>query len=382
MQTVGPFSFWKHTHRIQPEGSGACILEDHIEYSAPFGALGNLFSGRLIQNELTRMFAYRHSVTLADLKAHERFRDQAKKKVLLSGATGLVGSGVSAFLETGGHSVTRLVRRQDQLTGGAVLLSSSDDPKELTGLEGFDAVVHLAGESISGRWTEAKKQRIRDSRVLGTRRLCQALAQLDSPPQTLVCASAIGGYGDRGDEILDEQSPLGEDFLAQVCREWEQATNAASQAGVRVVNLRIGIVLTPAGGALPPMLTPFRLGFGGRFGDGKQYMSWISYDDLLGAIHHVLLSEDLVGPVNAASPNPATNEEFTRILGKTLHRPTALPMPAFVIKTILGEMGEALLLSSARVTPRRLLDTGFVFRHLNLQDALNHVLGMKQEVES
>ncbi|MBN2329236.1 MAG: TIGR01777 family oxidoreductase [Candidatus Omnitrophica bacterium] len=382
VQTAGPFRYWKHIHRVEPEGSGACVLEDHIEYSPPCGELGTFLGGRIIQNKLTRMFAYRHSVTLADLKAHERFQDRAKKKILLSGATGLIGSGASAFLETGGHCVTRLVRRQDQLTGNAVLLPAPTEPEELSGLEGFDAVVHLAGENITGRWTDAKKQKIRDSRVLGTGRLCQALAKLDSPPRTLVCASAIGFYGDRSDEILDEKSRRGEGFLAEVCQQWEQAADAAAQAGVRVVNLRISVVLTSAGGALAQMLTPFRMGFGGRIGDGKQYMSWISYDDVLSAIQHALETDDLEGPVNAASPNPVTNDVFTRILGEALHRPAAIPAPAFAIRSLLGEMGEALLLSSARVMPRRLMDAGFTFRHANLQDALNHVLGIKRGDES
>jgi hypothetical protein len=244
------------------------------------------------------------------------------------------------------------------------------------GLDRVDAVVHLAGESIaSGRWTPDKKARIRASRMDGTRLLCEALAALDTRPRTLVCASAIGFYGDRGDAELDEASARGEGFLADVCAEWEAATAPARTAGIRVVQLRFGVILTPAGGALARMLLPFRLGAGGVLGGGRQYMSWIAIDDAVGAIHHALIAPVLEGPVNAVAPTPVTNREFTRALGRVLRRPTIFPMPAVVARLAFGEMADELLLSSARVVPRKLRESGYAFREPDLETALRHLLG-------
>jgi len=239
-----------------------------------------------------------------------------------------------------------------------------------------DAVVHLAGESIAGgRWTARKKQRIRESRVDATRRLTDTLTRLAKPPAVLVCASAIGYYGSRGDEVLSEESRPGTGFLADVGREWESASAAAIVRGIRVVNVRIGIVLSPAGGALAKMLTPFRLGLGGVIGGGAQWMSWIALDDVIGALRHALGTDALRGPVNAVAPAPVTNAEFTRTLGRVLRRPTLLPMPAFAARLALGEMADELLLSSQRVLPARLLASGFAFRYPTLEGALRHELG-------
>jgi uncharacterized protein (TIGR01777 family) len=244
------------------------------------------------------------------------------------------------------------------------------------GLEGLDAVVHLAGENIAaGRWTAEKKASIRDSRVQGTHLLCDALAQLVNPPKVLVSASAIGYYGDRGAEVLREDSRPGRDFLADVCRAWEAATAPAAQRGIRVVNLRFGIVLSAAGGALAKMLLPFKLGAGGIIGSGQQYMSWIALDDVVGAIHHTLITDTLHGPVNAVAPNPVTNAVFTKTLGRVLWRPTLFPLPAFVARAAFGEMADALLLASTRVEPARLKDTHYAFRYPELEGALRHVLG-------
>jgi uncharacterized protein (TIGR01777 family) len=243
-------------------------------------------------------------------------------------------------------------------------------------LEGLDAVVHLAGENIAeGSWTAEKKARIRDSRVKGTRLVSKALAGLNQKPRVLVCASAIGFYGDRGAEILTEQSPAGSGFLADVCQEWEAATEPAAQAGIRVVNMRIGIVLTPRGGALQKMLLPFKFGVGGVMGDGRQYWSWVSIDDVIGAIYHAITNDALSGPVNAVAPRAATNAEFTKTLGRVLSRPTLFPMPAFLARLALGEMADALLLASTRVEPARLLNSGYSFRHADLEGALRFLLG-------
>jgi uncharacterized protein (TIGR01777 family) len=295
--------------------------------------------------------------------------------VAVTGASGLVGSRLCAFLTTGGHRVSRLVRRPP-----ASLDEVRWDPAagraDLGALEGADAVVHLAGETIAGgRFTDARKALIRDSRVAGTRTLVEALARLRRPPGVLVSASAIGYYGDRGDTLLDEASAPGEGFLPQVCREWEAAAAAVAGRGVRVVLPRLGIVLSPAGGALAKLLTPFRLGAGGRVGSGRQFMSWIDLDDAIGALHFALGAATLAGPVNLVAPAPVTNAEFARALGRVLGRPARVPFPAPAVRLLLGEMGEALLLASQRVRPRRLEEAGFGFRHSTLEAALRFELG-------
>jgi uncharacterized protein (TIGR01777 family) len=244
-----------------------------------------------------------------------------------------------------------------------------------TALAGADAVVHLAGESIAaGRWNSARKRRILESRVRGTSALCAALARTPRPPPVLITASAIGFYGDRGDELLDEASPAGRGFLADLCREWEAASAPAETLGVRVVKLRIGIVLSRHGGALPRMLLPFRLGLGGVVGSGRQYWSWVTLTDLIGIVMHALETPGLRGPVNAVSPQPATNAEFTRELGKVLHRPTLLPLPAFMARVVLGEMADELLLSSSRVIPHALQSSGYRHRYAELGEGLRHAL--------
>jgi hypothetical protein len=295
--------------------------------------------------------------------------------VLVTGASGLVGSALVPFLTNGGHAVTRLVRSTPRPGQAEVPWDPAAHSIATPALEGLDAVVHLAGENIAARWTAEKKAMIRDSRVQGTGLLCDALAQLVKPPQALVCASAIGYYGDRGETILREESAPGTGFLAEVCRAWEAAAAPAAQRGIRVVYLRFGVVLSAAGGALTKMLTPFRLGVGGVIGSGQQYMSWVALDDVLGAIHHALLTETLHGPVNVVAPQPVTNQEFTKTLGTILGRPTVVPLPAFVARLAFGEMADALLLASTRVVPERLLASGYAFRSPALDGALRHLLG-------
>lgn len=299
-------------------------------------------------------------------------------KILVSGSTGFVGSALVPFLSSGGHEVVRLMRPQSGKgpAGAVVEWDPAAERLEPAALEGMDAVVHLAGENIAAaRWTADRKAQIRQSRVRGTRLLASALAQLRRPPRTLVCASAVGYYGNRGDERLTEDSPPGKDFLAEVCQEWEVAAKPAQDKGIRVVYLRIGMVLSPAGGALAKMLTPFRMGVGGIIGSGRQFMSWVALDDLLGIVQHVLRQETLSGPVNAVAPNPVTNREFTKTLGKVLGRPTLFPMPAAAARLAFGEMADALLLSSSRVEPQRLLTSGYRFRYPTLEEALRHLLG-------
>jgi len=297
-------------------------------------------------------------------------------RVAMSGSAGLVGSAVATALAGAGHEVVRLVRRDPATGEKAVRWDPLKGTIDAAGLEGLDAVIHLAGENVgSGRWTAARKAAIRDSRVKGTRLLCEALADLSTPPKTLVCASAVGYYGDRGEELLTEESPAGKGFLPDVCREWEAASGPAARKGIRVVTLRIGVVLTPKGGALSRMLPAFRAGLGGVLGSGKQYVSWIALDDLPGIVLHALAREELRGPVNAVAPRPVTNRELTEALGKVLSRPTLLPVPAFAVRLALGEMADALLLSGARAVPRRLEETGYRFRFPELFGALRYLLG-------
>jgi uncharacterized protein (TIGR01777 family) len=277
------------------------------------------------------------------------------------------------------------VRRLVREGGGEKDLSWRPDRGEIEErrLDGLDAVVHLAGESIAeGRWTAEKKARIRDSRVKGTRLLCEALARQPAPPKTLVSASAIGFYGSRGDEPLDEESPIGPGFLAEVCREWEAATRAAVERGIRVVPMRFGFVLSASGGGLAKMLPPFRIGVGGPIGSGRQHVSWIALDDLVAAIDHVIRTASLRGPVNGVAPNPVTNRELTKTLGRVLGRPAFLAMPTIAARIVFGEMGDELLLSSQRVAPKKLLASGFQFRWPTIEAALRHVLGREVEQPS
>ena len=295
--------------------------------------------------------------------------------VAVTGAGGLIGSALSRRLEAAGHQVTPLVRRP--ASAGEISWDPENGRLEPGQLEGMDAVIHLAGENVGARWTAARKRQIKSSRTQGTRLLSEAIARARRRPGVLVSASAIGIYGNRGDEVLTENSPAGDaalDFLVEVGREWEAAAEPARASGVRVIHPRFGLVLSPEGGALKKMLLPFRLGLGGRLGSGTQWMSWISIDDVVGAILHVLLTESFSGPVNLVAPEPVRNRDFTAILGRVLSRPTPFAVPAAALRLILGEMATSTLLASARVLPKRLLAAGYRFEHPDLDTALRHVL--------
>jgi len=295
-------------------------------------------------------------------------------KVLVSGSHGLVGRALIKSLLNRGDTVSRLVREAASGSNDNEW-HPNQDQVDVGRLNGFDAVVHLAGESIaSGRWSPEKKTRIRESRIKGTQLLSRALAQASHAPPVFVSASAIGFYGSRGDEMLTEQSAAGNDFLAGVCTEWERSAEPAAEKGIRLVKARFGIILDKDGGALAKMLPPFRMGIGGRIGDGKQWMSWIALADVVGALEFVIGNQALSGPINFVAPNPVTNARFTSTLGRILGRPTFLPVPAFGARLAFGEMADALLLSSQRVEPKRLNETGFRFRHSNLNDALSEIL--------
>lgn len=295
-------------------------------------------------------------------------------RILLSGAHGLVGTELINALAPEGHEIFRLVRYAPR-DESEIEWSPERYSIALARLEGFDAVVHLAGESIAeGRWTDEKKKRIRESRARGTQLLSDALANLTQPPKTFISASAIGYYGNRGDENLTEQSAPGDDFLAEVCVAWEKATALATEKGVRTLNARFGIILDKKGGALAKMLPPFRMGVGGKIGSGKQWMSWIALDDVVGALRFALGNETLRGPANFVAPNPVTNAEFTKALGHALSRPTIFPIPAFGVRLMFGEMADALLLSSQRVEPAKLKASAYAFKYSQLDAALQHVL--------
>jgi len=296
--------------------------------------------------------------------------------VAVSGASGLIGAALVSSLEAQGHRAIRLVRRMPRPDEDALRWDPSTGVLTPAGPSVADAVVHLAGDSILGlRWTAEKKRRIRESRTTATRLLVETLTRLTNPPAVLVCASGIGYYGSRGDEVLTEDSRPGTGFLADLARDWEAATATAIARGLRVVNLRLGVVLSARGGALATMLTPFRMGLGGVIGDGAQWMSWIALDDVIGAIRHALTTDALRGPVNTVAPAPVTNADFTRTLGRVLGRPTLIPLPAFAARLALGEMADELALVSQRVMPARLLASGFAFRRPTLEDALRAALG-------
>ncbi len=298
--------------------------------------------------------------------------DSMPAKILVSGSSGLIGTALLPVLQSSGHDVACLVR--GAASGKGHIGWDPARPLAPESVSGFDAVVHLAGESIVGRWTEAKKRRILESRVQGTRNLVEALSKALQRPLVLISGSASGYYGDRGNEILREDSLSGKAFTSELCRQWEAATDAAATAGIRTVQIRLGVVLSAAGGALQKMLLPFRIGVGGNMGDGRQWFSWVDVQDVVGAIQHILKNESLQGPVNLASPNPVTNAEFTKTLASVLSRPAIFPMPAFAARLVFGQMADELLLASQRLEPAKLLASGYMFRQPELRKALEGIL--------
>ncbi len=294
-------------------------------------------------------------------------------KVAITGSSGLIGSSLVSFLAEKSVTVSKILRENPE--GDDIFWKPEGGDWDSAFSGGIDGIVHLAGENIaSGKWTRKKKAKIRNSRIEGTKRLCEHILKLPTPPSVFVCASAIGYYGDRGMEFLNEGSSRGSGFLPDVCLGWEEAAESLSKAGIRVVNVRFGIVLSKDGGALAKMMTPFKMGMGGKIGSGTQYMSWIAMDDVTGAIYHSLVTESLKGPVNVTAPNPVTNKEFTNTLGEVLKRPAVVPMPAFAAKLAFGEMAKDLLLASTKVAPKRLSDSGYEFQYPELEPALKHIL--------
>jgi uncharacterized protein (TIGR01777 family) len=374
IQIKGPFKHWEHTHTFVPDGPNACFIEDNVKFILPLGTLGELFGNELVIRKLETLFDYRHGTLMKDIKMHKKYGAKSMK-ILITGSTGLIGSSLIPFLTTGGHNISCLKRDKSKIGGNDLYWNPKKGEIDASKLEGFDAVVHLSGENVAGRWSDEKKAKIKDSRVKSTSLLCNSLSKLKKKPGVLVCASAVGFYGNRGDETLTEDSKSGKGFLAEVGKKWEAATVVAKKAGIRVVNLRLGLVLSPRGGALEKMLFPFRVGLGGKVGSGRQWMSWISIHDVIGATYHVIHDDSLEGPVNAVSPNPVTNTEFTATLGNVLNRPTFFAMPSLLLRALFGEMADETLLSSTRVMPSKLLSSGYEFQFADLEASLRNLLG-------
>lgn len=377
-RTTGPLASWEHRHRFAAADDGRTRVTDEVAYEPPGRWGGRAAAWPVVRPRLRRMLDYRHRQLAGDLAVHQRARERGTPalRVAVSGASGLIGSQLVALLRSGGHRVTRLVRRA-AAEPDEIFWEPEAGRIDADGLRGLDAVVHLAGAPIGTRWTEENKRRIRDSRVDGTRLLAETLAAVDGGPGVLVCGSAVGFYGyDRGDERLTEGAESGGGFLADVVRRWEHAADPAREAGLRVVHVRTGLVQSPAGGTLQLQFPLFQLGAGGRLGSGSQWMSWVSIDDIVGIFHHALTTPELHGAVNGTAPEPVTNAEFTRVLGRVLGRPTLLPVPRQGPVLLLGEQGATeTAFASQRVLPAGAERSGYAFRHPTLETALRHVLG-------
>ena len=375
-QIAGPFARWVHVHAMQADGPAASVLEDRIEYAGRAGPVGRAIARRAVAARLPALLRYRHETLAADLAAHARVADRPRQTVGITGASGLIGTALTHFLTSGGHRVIRFVRGTAGDAPDAVAWDPQRGFPSPDRVPALDAVIHLAGAGVADRrWTPRRMALIRDSREQGTATLSRALVALPRPPRALLCASAIGFYGFEGQTPVDETAPMGGGFLAAVCGRWEAAADPARAAGMRVAHLRLGLVLSPAGGMLKTLLPVFRSGAGGVIGPGTQGMSWVGLDDVVGAFHHALFDDTLAGPVNVTAPGPVTNAAFTTALGRALHRPTFVPAPSFGLRLLLGrQMADETALSSAWVRPARLEATGYPFRHRTLDDALAHYL--------
>jgi hypothetical protein len=377
VQRSGPFAVWDHRHLFRPLASGGCELVDDVTYRLPLAALSEPLLGRAVARRLQRMFDYRHARTAADLAAHAAAKEHPRMKVAITGASGMIGRALTAFLATGGHTVVPMVRRAART--GEISWDPGGGSVDTAALRGVDAVVHLAADPIQPRpLTPAKAASLRDSRVDGTRTIATALAGMSDGPRTLVSASGSNYYGDRGDEELTEDSPAGEDdLLAGITREWEAATLPASEAGIRTVVMRTGIVLDREAIVLKALGLVARLGAAAPVGSGRQYWPWVSIDDTVGLYHHALTHPEISGPLNVCSPNPVTNEEFTRTLARVLRRPVLpLKVPAFAPAILLGRrQARSLLLTSMRMLPAKAIETGYTFRSPALEATLRDLYG-------
>ncbi|MEM6277985.1 MAG: TIGR01777 family oxidoreductase [Verrucomicrobiota bacterium] len=372
-QKSGPFASWEHRHLFEKEEENGSRLTDSIRYRLPFGSFGQVFGNPLVRPKLERMFRYRHAVTTADLERRSLHGPPRPLSVLVTGASGLIGRALTGYLQTQGHTVHAITRtpQSEREIRWDPNAQEIDFPENLR----IDAVVHLAGENVaSGPWSEETRRRILESRRLGTRLIANTIASLPEKPEVLVSASGSGYYPHDG-QAHDESGPKGNHFLSDVCEIWEAETAPAKEAGIRVVHPRIGVVLTPAGGALKKLLPLFLSGLGGPIGHGKQHLSWIGMDDVLDVLHRSLFEENWEGPMNLTAPQPATNLEFTKTLARLLRRPAFLPAPKAALRLAFGEMAEETILADISVVPAKLLELGYEFRHPDLTSALSHVLG-------
>ncbi len=366
IQLKGPFRSYSHCHRFLPLTPSTSILRDEITFETAY-------FGNRVTRELSRYFSWRHATLHRDLECYARY-PKTPLRILLSGSNGFIGGGLVYFLRTLGMEVVRLVRRKTADCPDAICWDAESGTFQKEDFEGFDGVIHLSGANIAEkRWSGQQKQKLFQSRCRDTWVLSQVLSRLEQPPQTVICASAVGFYGDRGEETLTEQSPQGVGFLADLCGKWEQSLQATQARGVRVVHARFGQVLGMRGGVLKKMLPLFRLGLGGRLGSGQQWVSWMEIDDLYAALYHILRTESLSGVVNCVAPQPLRQGEFAALFARAIHRPMWGHLPAGLLKWVMGEMAEELLLASAKVQPVKLMETGYAFRHPNLSSVLEYI---------
>ncbi|MGI9011562.1 MAG: TIGR01777 family oxidoreductase [Nitrososphaeraceae archaeon] len=382
----GPFKKWVHTHSFIPQGPNQCIIEDKIDYMPRFGKIGSKIIQKRIQNYLNQLFLYRSRILVNDTIL-EKMTQEKGKDILITGSHGLIGSSLIPLLTNiGRHKITRLVRKVNNNNMSLRPGTKKEDKKSIFWypeydkldhheLEGFDIIIHLAGENIFGRWTDIKKQRIFDSRVGSTKLLSKSLTKLSNPPSLLICASAIGYYGDRPNEYLTEDSIPGKGFLSEVCQKWENATKDASEIGIRGVNTRFGVVLTPKGGILQKLLSPFKLGLGITIGNKDQYISWVSIEDVIKSIFYSITNTSIKGPVNVVSPKPVTNLEFSDTLKKIYNPKLSVSINQNIPKLIFGEMSKEVLSTNTNVIPKKLVSTGYKFFNSELEDSLRFLLG-------
>ena len=388
-QVSGPFALWNHAHLFEKIDAKSSKLIDEIDYKLPFGTIGKTFGGAFAEQKIKQMFAYRRNITENDLVSQSKYSG-SPLNIAVTGGSGLIGSQLKPFLTTAGHHVENIVRGRPQKGE----LSWNLDDKTISNLSGKDVVVHLAGEPISKPlggmiplpWTKWKRNEILKSRVEGTKLISEHVASLNNPPKVMICASAVGYYGDRGEDLLSESDKSGDDFFSHVVSEWEKAAQPAVDAGIRVVFLRIAPVMSPLGGALQVLGNAARLGSSPPVAGGKQWWSWISLDDVVDVIYHSIINEKISGPVNVASPNPVRQKEWAATLAKVIwgrFGPITglIPVPGFALKTVLGEFGDVLALSSIRIDSSKLLDSGYKFRFDNLEDCFRHLLGKRAAEE-
>lgn len=375
----GPFWKWDHEH-IFEEDDGVTKVTDKVSYKVPFGVLGEfvdkLLGGRLVTKRIDRMFKAREIRLQRDLSQHEKYRSIPRKKILIAGSSGLIGTQLVAFLDTGGHDVYRLVRRRAEREDEIEWDPKNEiiNPEEI---EGFDAIIHLGGEGIGDkRWSKKRKEEILTSRTGSTAFLAKTISDLKSKPEVFMLASAVGYYGHSDRENLTEDSELGVGYLSDVCSAWEKSAQAVVDCGVRTIWLRTGIVLSGIGGALGKMLFPFKMNAGGPIASGKQWMPWISMDDQIYAMHELLLNTEASGPYNLTAPNPVSQKEFAKTLGHVINRLAIAPLPSFVVRILFGKMGVDLLTKGQHVVPHRLEEIGYEFTHKDLESALRDTLGM------